>query len=152
MALGKGTFRYHVWDPLQLLLQMATLQAMHYLTAGALLGLTAHAVSAPRDLSLLFDERVSTSAQNESEPQRRRREENTWIQPREQQGPLPERRHVNVERCIGVGEEPRFISMFLLALVVRYHLAGRKGNASRVRHSMRTKWSNGKTKCGKLSG
>ena len=74
---GRGSFRYHVWDPLQIVLQMATLQAAHYAIVGAMLAATAHAVSAPLSLSLLFSERVSAAARGEGkgggESRKRRR-------------------------------------------------------------------------------
>lgn len=51
-------FRYHVWDPPLLLLQMLALQASFYACAGLCLAATAHAVQAELSLDLIFAEQV----------------------------------------------------------------------------------------------
>ena len=53
-----SAFRYYVWDPYLLLLQILTLQCMYYAVLSITAAMTAHAVDAPMSLDLIFAEEV----------------------------------------------------------------------------------------------
>ena len=63
-----ASFRYYVWDPWLLLLQMLTLQCIYYSILSILVVLAAHAVDTTISLDLIFAEEVSTLALGLSRP------------------------------------------------------------------------------------
>eukprot|EP00730_Choanoeca_flexa_P011797 TRINITY_DN2809_c0_g1_i2.p1 TRINITY_DN2809_c0_g1~~TRINITY_DN2809_c0_g1_i2.p1 ORF type:complete len:155 (+),score=23.18 TRINITY_DN2809_c0_g1_i2:116-580(+) len=51
-----SSFRYYVWDPWLLLLQIMTLQSVYYAILSIFAAVTAHAVEAPLSIDLIFNE------------------------------------------------------------------------------------------------